>query len=68
VINADEGEPGTFWDRTLMEQDLTRRSRGIIGCHGIGAHVAYIYARTSSTSKERLWGAIRRPSSSATSA
>jgi NADH-quinone oxidoreductase subunit F len=60
VINADEGEPGTFKDRTLMEQDPHSAVEGcIIGCFGIGAHAAYIYVRDElHLSKERLWGAI----------
>jgi len=60
VINADEGEPGTFKDRTLMERDPHSTIEGcIIGCFGIGAHAAYIYVRDElHLSKERLWGAI----------
>jgi NADH-quinone oxidoreductase subunit F len=60
VINADEGEPGTFKDRTLMERDPHSTVEGcIIGCFGIGAHTAYIYVRDElHLSKERLWGAI----------
>jgi NADH-quinone oxidoreductase subunit F len=60
VINADEGEPGTFKDRTLMERDPHSVVEGcIIGCFGIGAHAAYIYVRDElHLSKERLWGAI----------
>jgi len=60
VINADEGEPGTFKDRTLMERDPHRIIEGcIIGCYGVGAHTAYIYVRHElHLSKERLWGAI----------
>jgi len=46
VINADEGEPGTFKDRTIMEIDPHRLIEGcIIACHAIGAHVCYIYVR-----------------------
>jgi NADH-quinone oxidoreductase subunit F len=46
VINADEGEPGTFKDRTLMELDPHRLIEGcIITCYAIGAHVCYIYIR-----------------------
>src|SRR5687767_7358203 len=46
VINADEGEPGTHKDRTLMELNPHACIEGcIIGCFGIGAHVAYIYVR-----------------------
>ncbi len=60
VINADEGEPGTFKDRTIMEQNPHAVVEGcIIGCYGIGAHTAYIYVRDElHLSKERLWGAI----------
>ena len=61
VVNADEGEPGTFKDRTIMERDPHRLIEGcIIGCRGIGAHTAYIYVRHElHLAKERLWGAIR---------
>jgi NADH-quinone oxidoreductase subunit F len=61
VINADEGEPGTFKDRTIMELDPHSVVEGcIIGCFGIGAHAAYIYVRDElHLSKERLWGAIK---------
>ena len=61
VINADEGEPGTFKDRTLMEKDPHRCIEGcIIGSYAIGAHVCYIYVRDElHLSKERLWGAIK---------
>jgi NADH-quinone oxidoreductase subunit F len=60
VINADEGEPGTHKDRTLMELNPHSVVEGcIIGCFGIGAHVAYIYVRDElHLSKARLWGAI----------
>jgi len=60
VINADEGEPGTFKDRTLMEKAPHATVEGcIIGCFGIGAHIAYIYVRDElHLAKERLWGAI----------
>ncbi|HEU5076170.1 MAG TPA: NADH-quinone oxidoreductase subunit NuoF [Polyangiaceae bacterium] len=61
VVNADEGEPGTFKDRTIMERNPHSLIEGcIIGCFGIGAHAAYIYVRDElHLSKERLWGAIR---------
>jgi NADH-quinone oxidoreductase subunit F len=60
VINADEGEPGTFKDRSIMELNPHSLIEGcIIGCFGIGAHAAYIYVRDElHLSKERLWGAI----------
>jgi NADH-quinone oxidoreductase subunit F len=60
VINADEGEPGTHKDRTIMELNPHSVIEGcIIGCYAIGAHVAYIYVRDElHLCKERLWNAI----------
>jgi len=46
VINADESEPGTFKDRSIMDLDPHRLVEGaIISCYAIGAPVAYIYVR-----------------------
>jgi NADH-quinone oxidoreductase subunit F len=46
VVNADESEPGTFKDRTIMNLDPHRLIEGcIIAAYAIGAHVAYIYVR-----------------------
>ena len=61
VLNADEGEPGTHKDRTLMEQNPHAVIEGcIIGCYGIGAHTAYIYVRDElHLSKARLNDAIK---------
>src|SRR3984957_16172381 len=61
VVNADEGEPGTHKDRTLMEENPHACIEGgIIGCYGIGAPVASIYVRDElHLSKARLEGAIR---------
>ncbi len=60
VINADEGEPGTHKDRTMMEENPHCVVEGcIIGCYAIGAHVAYIYVRDElHLSKARLEAAI----------
>ena len=60
VINADEGEPGTFKDRTIMERNPHALIEGcIIGAYAIGAHAAYIYVRDElHLAKERLWAAI----------
>jgi NADH-quinone oxidoreductase subunit F len=60
VVNADEGEPGTHKDRTLMEENPHACIEGcIIACFGIGAHVAYIYVRDElHLSKARLEEAI----------
>jgi NADH-quinone oxidoreductase subunit F len=44
--NADESEPGTFKDHVLMERNPHLLFEGcLIGCHAIGARVAYIYIR-----------------------
>jgi len=46
IINADESEPGTFKDRSIMDLDPHRLVEGaIISCFTVGAHVAYIYVR-----------------------
>jgi NADH-quinone oxidoreductase subunit F len=60
VVNADEGEPGTHKDRTIMELNPHACIEGsIIACFGIGAHVAYIYVRDElHLSKARLEQAI----------
>ncbi len=61
VVNADEGEPGTHKDRTLMELNPHACVEGsIIAAYGIGAHVVYIYVRDElHLSKVRLEGAIK---------
>ncbi len=46
VVNADEGEPGTFKDRVIMEQDPHLYLEGSsIAAYAIGASRAYIYIR-----------------------
>jgi NADH:ubiquinone oxidoreductase subunit F (NADH-binding) len=46
VCNADEGEPGTFKDRALMEYDPHKVIEGlIIACYVIGASHGLIYIR-----------------------
>lgn len=45
-VNADEGEPGTFKDRVIMEMDPHLLIEGIIiTCYAIGINHAYIYIR-----------------------
>jgi NADH-quinone oxidoreductase subunit F len=60
VINADEGEPGTFKDRTIMEQNPHAVLEGcMIGMYAIGANTCYIYVRDElHLAKQRLWDAI----------
>jgi NADH-quinone oxidoreductase subunit F len=46
VCNADEGEPGTFKDRELIEKSPHQLLEGmIVACYAIGAEKAYIYIR-----------------------
>ena len=46
VVNADEGEPGTFKDRYIMERDPHALIEGmIISAYAIGSHKAYVYIR-----------------------
>ena len=45
-INADEGEPGTFKDRVLLEADPHRVLEGaLIAAHVVGAERIYLYLR-----------------------
>ena len=46
VVNADEGEPGTFKDRHYLRRDPHRLIEGcLITCFAVGAETAYIYVR-----------------------
>ena len=46
VVNADEGEPGTFKDRYILERDPHAVLEGmLIAAHAIGSHKAYVYIR-----------------------
>jgi NADH:ubiquinone oxidoreductase subunit F (NADH-binding)/(2Fe-2S) ferredoxin/Pyruvate/2-oxoacid:ferredoxin oxidoreductase delta subunit len=46
VANGDEGDPGAFMDRSLMEGDPHAVLEGMtIGAYAIGAHEGYIYVR-----------------------
>ncbi len=46
VVNADEGEPGTYKDRIIMEQDPHLYLEGtIIAAHAIRSSQGYIYIR-----------------------
>jgi NADH-quinone oxidoreductase subunit F len=45
-VNADEGEPGTFKDRLILEFDPHALVEGIIVCcYAVGIHAAYVYVR-----------------------
>ncbi|MGR9131030.1 NADH-quinone oxidoreductase subunit NuoF [Rhizobium leguminosarum] len=44
--NADEGEPGTFKDRIIMERDPHQLIEGLaVSAYAIGAKTAYVYIR-----------------------
>lgn len=46
ICNADEGDPGAFMDRAVIEGDPHRLIEGMaIGAYAIGATKAYIYIR-----------------------
>jgi NADH-quinone oxidoreductase subunit F len=46
VCNADEGDPGAFMDRALMEGNPQRVLEGmIVGAYAIGATRGYVYIR-----------------------
>ena len=46
AVNADEGEPGTIKDRTLMEKDPHRCVEGfIISAYALDVHTVYVYIR-----------------------
>jgi bidirectional [NiFe] hydrogenase diaphorase subunit len=46
VCNADEGDPGAFMDRSIMESDPHRVLEGIaIAAYAVGASHGYIYVR-----------------------
>jgi len=46
IVNADEGDPGAFMDRALLEGNPHSILEGlIIGGYAIGAHEGYFYVR-----------------------
>jgi bidirectional [NiFe] hydrogenase diaphorase subunit len=61
VANGDEGDPGAYMDRTVMEDDPHRLIEGIaIAAYATGASHAYIYVRAEyPRAVERLDRAIR---------
>lgn len=60
ICNADEGEPGTFKDRLILEGDPHKLLEGMILCgYAIGANKGYIYIRGEYTlSIQRISKAI----------
>ena len=61
VANGDEGDPGAFMDRTVMEDDPHRVLEGVIlAAYATGADRAFLYVRAEyPRAVERLERAIR---------
>ena len=46
ICNADEGDPGAYMDRSLLEGNPHSVLEGmIIGAYAIGSHEGYVYVR-----------------------
>jgi NADH-quinone oxidoreductase subunit F len=56
VVNTDEGEPGTFKDRELVEQDPHQVIEGVlIAAYAVGATRAYVYIRGEFFQGVKCW-------------
>ena len=62
ICNADEGDPGAFMDRAVIEGDPFRLIEGMcVGAYAIGASKAYVYIRAEyPLAIERLLFAIQQ--------
>jgi bidirectional [NiFe] hydrogenase diaphorase subunit len=62
IANGDEGDPGAYMDRTVMEDDPHRVIEGItIAAYAVGAREGYIYVRAEyPIAVKRLEQAIRQ--------
>jgi len=62
ICNADEGDPGAFMDRSILESDPHRVLEGMaIAAYAVGANQGYIYIRAEyPTASDRLQLAIRQ--------
>jgi bidirectional [NiFe] hydrogenase diaphorase subunit len=62
VCNADEGDPGAFMDRSVLESDPHRVLEGMaIAAYAVGASEGYIYVRAEyPLAVDRLKTAIRQ--------
>ncbi len=62
ICNADEGDPGAFMDRSLLESDPHAMLEGmLIGAYATGANHAYIYCRAEyPLAIERLEKALKQ--------
>ncbi len=61
VVNADEGEPGTFKDRYLLERDPHAIIEGmLIAARAIESHLGFVYIRGEYVQPWRIFsGAVR---------
>jgi NADH:ubiquinone oxidoreductase, NADH-binding (51 kD) subunit len=61
VCNADEGDPGAFMDRSIIEGDPHTLIEGmLLGGYAIGANMGYVYVRAEyPIAVERLTAAIK---------
>ena len=71
ICNADEGDPGAFMDRAVIEGDPYRLLEGMaIAAYGIGASHAYVYIRAEyplavrrlhrAIAQAKAWGLLGR--------
>ena len=62
ICNADEGDPGAFMDRSVLESDPHRVLEGMaIAAYAVGANRGFIYVRAEyPLAIERLQKAIKR--------
>ena len=62
ICNADEGDPGAFMDRAVLESDPHRVLEGMaIAAYAVGAQEGYIYIRAEyPLAVKHLKGAIRQ--------
>lgn len=62
VCNADEGDPGAFMDRTILESDPHSVIEGmIIAAYAVGSHEGYVYVRAEyPLAVERIALALRQ--------
>jgi NADH:ubiquinone oxidoreductase subunit F (NADH-binding)/(2Fe-2S) ferredoxin/Pyruvate/2-oxoacid:ferredoxin oxidoreductase delta subunit len=62
IVNADEGDPGAFMDRAVLEGNPFSVLEGLtIGAYAIGSHEGYIYVRQEyPLAVENVTGAIKQ--------
>jgi NADH-quinone oxidoreductase subunit F len=62
IVNADEGDPGAYMDRSLLEGNPHSVLEGLtIGAYAVGCHEGYIYVRQEyPLAVENVFTAIRQ--------